>query len=254
VAGRAVDAKAEELEEQKAKVHKADVFLKSVDMCAFELHRQVGTSLSQVRDIALASASADASSSLMTDRILGALEGRAETPLIAAVPAAFALPATERSEFDCRVVSEVSRIVAERVTELEAQLAATEEEAEFEEADRLGAWAMLDVERDCAAEFNADFEGARAAYREAEAVAAAASSAVNSLTKQATAFAAEEALAQQHIVALGAAADALHRLIVPPPPSAFVTEEQPPLADADDATCPMNIDEHAPVAAEVGGA
>mmetsp|Transcript_36722 Transcript_36722/g.85287 ORF Transcript_36722/g.85287 Transcript_36722/m.85287 type:complete len:304 (-) Transcript_36722:26-937(-) len=103
------------------------------------------------------------------DVVVRVLEARrADKALLAAVPCALRVPVESRQEFDRFTVSEAADVISKMTAEVEAEFAASFREAEYAEAERLGAWALMDVAALAASAQQAALTDAEAAVRDAE--------------------------------------------------------------------------------------
>mmetsp|Transcript_127538 Transcript_127538/g.366901 ORF Transcript_127538/g.366901 Transcript_127538/m.366901 type:complete len:408 (-) Transcript_127538:100-1323(-) len=154
--------------------------------------------------------------------LVALLEKRhAEKALIAAAPAALGIPAAARSDFDRFTVQAAMRFVGEVVTSLEETLASGAQQAANAEAERLGSWAILDDERERAAELEARIAAAEGILGDAETSRRAASADVGAKQQALSDKLIAETLAESRLKELARASDAFERLVKPPAPESW---------------------------------
>jgi len=121
-------------EREKLEVSKAEV--DSVMNGSFQMLLNGGWEDDDIRDVCIA-----AVCEYLT-------EENCDVVLMAALPKALLFPPAKRGTFDTIAIDEAHRTISEKVSAIDVQLAAGEEQFEDATAESLGAWAIWDVARD----------------------------------------------------------------------------------------------------------
>jgi len=157
---------------------------------------------------------------------------RAEKPLVAALPAALVLAPDARSQFDTLVVDSAKAVLQGSLTEAQAAVDAGAEAAKNAEAERLGAWAVLDCARERAASADAALSAAKAMLADAQSAQAAKGAEVVAAADRLQVALVQQALAEGKPSDIANAQQALERLVQ----GGTAQEATPPVAAQAPAT------------------